>query len=47
MRYDCLMDKMIDEALDHLEREGKTLPEYRYTAEWNGTEWVYKSVKIN
>lgn len=47
MRYDCLKDKLIDEALDRLEKEGKTLPEYRFTTEWDGTKWVYKSVKIN
>ena len=47
MRYDCLMDYLIDEALDQLEREGKTLPEYRCTAKWNGTEWVHEIVKIS
>ena len=46
MRYDCLKDMMIDEALDQLEREGKTLPQYRYTTEWNGTEWVTTSVRV-
>ena len=28
--YDCLKDKMYDDALDQLEKEGKTLPQIRY-----------------
>lgn len=46
MRYDCLMDKLIDEALDEMEKNGETLPQYRFTTEWNGTEWVTKPVKV-
>ncbi len=33
MRYDCLMDYLIDEALDRLERESETLPQIRYGEE--------------
>lgn len=45
MKYDCLKDKMVDEALDALEREGKTLPSIIYHPVWNGKEWVYEPIK--
>ena len=46
MRCDCLKDSLFDEAIEQLEREGKTLPQIRYTTEWNGTEWVTTSAKV-
>ena len=46
MRYDCWKDYEIDKALDEMEKNGETLPQYRFTTEWNGTEWVTKSVKV-
>ena len=45
MRYDCLKDKMFDEALDQLERENRTLPNTIYYPIWNGSQWVYEPIK--
>ena len=38
MRYDSWKDFEIDEALEQLEREGKTLPQIRYSEEAEGEE---------
>ena len=38
MKYDCWMDKMVDDALEQLEREGKTLPQIRYGEKAEGEE---------
>ena len=45
MYYDCLKDKMVDEALDQLEKENKTLPRTIYYPVWNGSQWVYEPIK--
>ena len=45
MYYDCLKDKMFDEALERLEREDVTRPKTLYYPVWNSKEWVYEPIK--
>ena len=45
MRYDCLKEKMFDEALDQLEKEEANLPKTIYYPVWNGKKWVYEPIK--
>lgn len=45
MKYDCLKEKMFDEALDQLEKEKTNLPNTIYYPVWNGKKWVYEPIK--